>query len=179
MSSRFSVVIPAYNSETCISRAINSVLVQTLTTHEIIVIDDCSTDKTPEIIGQYGSKVTFFQTEMNSGPSVARNMGVQASSGDWIAFLDADDEWLPDKLKVQNKLINENKDIKWCGSNYLLDDGVRRHPAVNPKKVARESDGPGYFNNYFRARVRRNCYIWTTTLVIQREVFICSPCSPG
>lgn len=169
--SRISVVIPAYNSETCISRAINSVLEQTFKAHEIIVIDDNSTDKTPAIIKQYGPILTFLQLKTNSGPSVARNMGIQTASGNWIAFLDADDEWLPDKLSIQNKLINEHRDLKWCSANYLLDDGIRWRPMVSSKKVARVSDGPGYFENYFRARVRRSCFIWTTTLMIKREIF--------
>jgi len=89
-----SVVIPAYNAEATIERAIESVLHQTLPPEEIIVVDDGSTDGTAEKVRQYEPKVRYL-FESHSGPSKARNFGILAAQqGEWIAFLDADDEWL-------------------------------------------------------------------------------------
>ncbi len=86
-----SVVIPAYNAEKYIGRAIDSVLAQTRQPDEIIVVDDGSTDNTPNAIKSYGSKVYYIHQE-NGGASVARNTGIEAAKSEWIAFLDADDE---------------------------------------------------------------------------------------
>ncbi|MHC5190567.1 MAG: glycosyltransferase family 2 protein, partial [Planctomycetota bacterium] len=83
---KISVVIPAYNAEKHIARAIDSVLAQTRPADEIIVVDDGSTDATAEVVRSYGEKVIFIQQE-NAGVSVARNAGIEAASGDWIAFL--------------------------------------------------------------------------------------------
>ncbi|HOM77565.1 MAG TPA: glycosyltransferase family A protein, partial [Anaerohalosphaeraceae bacterium] len=87
-----SVVIPAYNCQAYIRRAIDSVLGQSRPADEIIVVDDGSTDGTAEAVRTYGAKVILIQQE-NAGVSAARNAGIRAASGDWIAFLDADDEW--------------------------------------------------------------------------------------
>lgn len=97
-----SVVIPTYNRAQLLSRAINSVLTQTFSDYEIIVVDDGSTDHTREIIEQFrGAPIRFLHLERNCGGSRARNLGIQAARGEWVAFLDSDDEWLPRKLELQ------------------------------------------------------------------------------
>ncbi|MCK4960446.1 MAG: glycosyltransferase family 2 protein, partial [Planctomycetes bacterium] len=88
-----SVVIAAYNAEKYIQRAIDSVLAQSLPADEIIVVDDGSTDNTGDAVKHYGSKVRYIYQE-NAGPASARNTAIEAATGTWIAFLDADDEWL-------------------------------------------------------------------------------------
>jgi glycosyltransferase involved in cell wall biosynthesis len=95
-----SVVIPTYNRNFCIGRAIASVLRQTCAATELIVVDDGSTDNTRDLIASYGSAVKYL-FQPNAGVSAARNTGVRAARSDWIAFLDSDDEWLADKLRVQ------------------------------------------------------------------------------
>ncbi|MBS1814190.1 MAG: glycosyltransferase family 2 protein [Acidobacteria bacterium] len=96
------VVIPVYNGENFIRRALDSVLGQTHRAAEIIVVNDGSTDRTPEIVSEYGPAVTLLQ-QKNGGPSKARNAGVDASTAQFVAFLDADDWWEPTKLEKQLK----------------------------------------------------------------------------
>ena len=104
MSTTVSVVIPVYNSSEYIARTIESVLAQTHKPDEIIVVDDGSTDETRQKVTQYEPKVKYiYQT--NAGTSAARNTGIKTSSSEWIAFLDADDEWLPEYLQKQLALL--------------------------------------------------------------------------
>ena len=95
---RFSVVIPAYNREAIVGRAIQSVLDQSYSAFEILVADDGSTDGTAQVIASFGERVTLISRE-NGGAPAARNSGVFAATGDWIAFLDSDDYWTADHLK--------------------------------------------------------------------------------
>ncbi|MGH7773523.1 MAG: glycosyltransferase family 2 protein [Candidatus Binatia bacterium] len=104
-----SVVIPTHNRAPLLSRAINSVLVQTFSDYEIIVVDDGSTDHTREIIEQFrGARMRYVRLERNCGASRARNVGIQAAQGEWVAFLDSDDEWLPRKLELQVGRLRES-----------------------------------------------------------------------
>lgn len=121
----FSVVIPTYNNETTIERSINSVLNQTRKDliKEIIVVDDGSTDKTKEIInGLMNNSIIpisyYFQN--NSGPASARNMGIKNAKANWIALLDADDVWLPEKIEKQYAVIYKNDDVLFLGSQWPL-----------------------------------------------------------
>jgi glycosyltransferase involved in cell wall biosynthesis len=99
-SPSISVVIPAYNAEGCVARAIDSVLAQTLPVDEIIVVDDGSRDATSDVAGRFGDPVRVLR-QTNAGPAAARNHGVREARCEWIAFLDADDAWLPTKLECQ------------------------------------------------------------------------------
>jgi glycosyltransferase involved in cell wall biosynthesis len=92
-----SVVIPAYNAASVLPRAIESVLGQTSRPEEVIVVDDGSTDNTAQVATQYGPSITYIRQD-NAGASAARNRGIAEATGEWIAFLDSDDEWLPPKL---------------------------------------------------------------------------------
>ncbi len=95
-----SVIIPTYNRAHCVGEAIDSVLAQTFTDYEIIVVDDGSTDNTSAVLKAYGNKIRAIR-QNNQGVSVARNTGILASTAPWIAFLDSDDLWLPEKLQIQ------------------------------------------------------------------------------
>ena len=101
------VIIPAYNSVKSIRRAIDSILAQTLKDYEIIVIDDGSTDGTGKIIKEYSNAVSYNYQE-NAGVCAARNAGIEKARGQWIAFLDHDDYWQPDKLERQMEILTEN-----------------------------------------------------------------------
>ncbi|AYH06443.1 glycosyltransferase family 2 protein [Pectobacterium parmentieri] len=102
-----SVVIPCYNSEATIERALRSVYEQTYSIHEIICVDDCSTDSTIMIVSSLFPQVKIIKKNKNSGPAVSRNMGIKFSTGQYIAFLDSDDFWLPQKTEVQMKFIQD------------------------------------------------------------------------
>lgn len=101
-----SVIIPAFNAEKFITRAIDSICLQHYSNLEIIVIDDASTDRTAEIVLEL--KVKLIRLPHNQGAAVARNTGIVQARGELIAFLDADDEWLPDKLNNQTQALQNN-----------------------------------------------------------------------
>src|SRR3569833_81721 len=114
---KVSVVIPAWNAQACLSRAIRSVLAQTLPPFEILVVDDGSTDATPSLVRQFGSPVRLIH-QGHAGAAAARNTGIAAASGEYIAFLDADDEWLPRKLQRQMSLHRDHELVlSFSGSN--------------------------------------------------------------
>ena len=96
-----SVIIPTYNRSHTIEKSLDSVFNQTYIVNEIIVVDDCSTDNTIDILNLYKDQITVLQTEINLGAQIARNIGINAAKSDWIAFLDSDDEWLSDKIEKQ------------------------------------------------------------------------------
>jgi glycosyltransferase involved in cell wall biosynthesis len=117
-----SVIIPVYNAQSTITRAIDSVLAQTHSVDEIIVIDDGSTDGTAQAVQKYGAAIRYFYYE-NAGLAVARNRGIDKAKSEWIAFLDADDEWLPWCIESHVKLHAQNPAIKWshCHVEGVLD----------------------------------------------------------
>ncbi len=122
-----SVVIPAHNAARYIGAAIESVLAQTRPADEIIVVDDGSTDHTFIIANSYAPRVRIV-SQKNQGPSTARNAGVQAASSDFVAFLDADDQWLPTKTAVQLEAIRSNPGAVVCYTSLLLNHSEIDHP---------------------------------------------------
>src|ERR1017187_5960230 len=101
MTPSISVVIPTYNRAHVVVQAIESALQQTLRDLEVIVVDDGSTDGTGETLDrEYGNRIRYFH-QQNQGQSVARNKGLWEAKGEWVAFLDSDDVWLPEKLQHQ------------------------------------------------------------------------------
>jgi GT2 family glycosyltransferase len=121
MTPRFSVVIPAFNAAATLARAIESVRAQSWPAHEIIVVDDGSTDATAGIARQFGDVVRLIQ-QNNSGVSVARNAGAAAATGDWLAFLDADDWYAPDRLKLHAEWIAEDAALDCLTGDYEYRD---------------------------------------------------------
>lgn len=132
-----SAVIPTYNRGYCIKRAINSVLDQTFPALEIVVVNDGSTDNTNEILKEYSGSISIISQE-NKGVSSARNVGIKNSRGDWIALLDSDDEWFPDKLKNQHNFYLRNSHLKifQCEEIWIR-NGVR----VNPRNKHQKKGG--------------------------------------
>jgi glycosyltransferase involved in cell wall biosynthesis len=171
---KVSVIIPVYNAARCVAVAVGSVLAQSFTDYEIIVVDDGSTDDITEALRPYGNRVRLLRQE-NAGPAAARNTGINAANGDWIAFLDADDEWLPEKLAVQMAILEKNPQLKWCGSNLFLELDGNQRPAVNPAVVAKTVGPKDYFENYFRDSIKGHSptaiITSTITLVIHKSVF--------
>ncbi|MEW5965707.1 MAG: glycosyltransferase family 2 protein [Pseudomonadota bacterium] len=120
MNPRFSVVIPAFNSAATLARAIESVRAQTWPAHEILVVDDGSTDATAEVAAGFDGVRLIRQP--NSGVSVARNAGAAAATGDWLAFLDADDWYAPDRLKLHAEWIAEDPALDCLTGDYAYRD---------------------------------------------------------
>ncbi|MEI6331191.1 MAG: glycosyltransferase family A protein [Pseudanabaena sp. ELA645] len=151
-----SVIIPVYNREKFLAEAIDSVLAQTYRPIEIIVIDDGSTDKSGEIARSYAETKYIYQD--NQGVSVARNIGVDAAQGEFLAFLDSDDMWLPNKLETQ--------------INYML-----KHPEVNitgtEMKNFMESgtEIPSWFNFEEYVKVIEKTILFHT-MVMRKAVFL-------
>ncbi len=108
-----SVIIPSYNSASILCDAIASVLAQTVPPDEIIVVDDGSRDKTADVCRTFGKAVRYLRQE-NGGASVARNTGIAASHGDWLAFLDADDLWEPAKLETQLAALQQQSEADFA-----------------------------------------------------------------
>lgn len=107
-----SIIMPSYNTASFISQSIDSVLAQTYENWELIIVDDCSTDETKEVVSNYQKKddrIHFFVNEKNSGAAISRNKAIELSKGEWIAFLDSDDIWEKDKLKNQILFMEKNR----------------------------------------------------------------------
>jgi glycosyltransferase involved in cell wall biosynthesis len=122
---RFSVVIPAYNTAATLARAIDSVRAQTWPAHEIIVVDDGSSDATAEVAAGFGNAVRIIR-QPNRGVAVARNAGAAAASGDWLAFLDADDWYAPDRLRLHAEWITEAPTLDCLTGEYEYRDDAGR-----------------------------------------------------
>lgn len=116
-----SVVMPAYNVAWCVGRAIDSVLAQDYRNRELIVVNDGSTDGTHATLSGYGNAIAVIDQE-NRGMSAARNAAIRASRGTYVAFLDADDWWLPQKLSRQIALMQNRSDIGFCSTAARVED---------------------------------------------------------
>src|SRR5690554_3195610 len=107
-----SVITANYNCERFIEATIKSVLSQSFANFEMIIVDDCSTDRGVEIIRKYCSldpRIKLIELQQNSGPAVARNVAIEVARGRFLAFLDSDDQWTPDKLEIQIDFMKKNE----------------------------------------------------------------------
>ncbi len=136
-SPTFSVIIPAFNSSTTLARALDSVLNQEYAALEVIVVDDASTDDTAAVISRYGSKVESIRQPVNQGVAAARNRGAAAATGEWLAFLDADDYYFPCRLARHAEWIVSDSELDLLTGDYeyrspegnLLGTSMAAHPA--------------------------------------------------
>jgi len=162
-----SVIIPAYNEENIIGRAIDSVLKQEAQADEIIVVDDGSVDNTSSVASNYGSLVKVVK-QKNKGLAAARNTGIMSSSSEYIAFLDADDEWLPNHLYNFHELLLKNKYLKWYCSSYQRKDESRilYNSSVHTRDLKN-----GVIDNYYRVEAKYN-FSLPTVMIISRELLI-------
>jgi glycosyltransferase involved in cell wall biosynthesis len=138
---KISVIIPVFNREKLIGRAVDSVLHQIRPADKIIVIDDGSTDATLSVLKRYGDKITIIHQD-NQGVSSARNRGIEHAFGDWIALLDSDDEWLPEKLAIQESWIKEHPGFRICQTEEIW---IRNGKRVNPMKKHQKIHGDIFF----------------------------------
>lgn len=134
---KVSIIMPTYNSAQFLDDSINSVINQTYTNWELIIIDDCSSDNTITIIEKYRAqdrRVQLFENQKNLGPAYTRNIGLQNANGEYIAFLDSDDIWFVDKLSIQISFMEKNK-IWFSASSYeIIDENNRHIDYFNPRK---------------------------------------------
>ena len=156
-----SVIIPTYNRKHTLKRAIQSVYIQSLPPFEIIVVDDGSNDGTKEWVKQKYPDIKYIY-QKNSGVSSARNKGIKIARGDWIALLDSDDEWLPNKLNEQINKIKSNLDVKILHSNEIwIRNGVRVNQMKKHKK----------FGGYIFEKCLDICRISPSSVMLKKEIF--------
>lgn len=129
-----SVIMPNYNSEKYVEATVKSVLAQTYKKWELIFVDDCSTDKSLEIVKSFDDeRIKVFQNEKNSGAAVTRNSAIEKAKGSWISFLDSDDIWLPEKLEKQISFMYDN-DIAFSYTDYdVLNENNERISTFIPR----------------------------------------------
>ena len=155
-----SVIIPTRNRSSTILRAVDSVLGQTYKDIELIVVDDAGEDGTPSLLKER-PQVRIITFDFPKGVSAARNAGVAVSSGEWIAFLDSDDEWLPHKLERQLELARGGSVPLIHSEEIWIRNGLR----VNPKKKHRKSGGDIF------ERCLGLCLISPSAVVMRRDLF--------
>ncbi|MCF6250977.1 MAG: glycosyltransferase family 2 protein [Methylococcaceae bacterium] len=130
-----SIIIPTFNRSKLLKRALESIYKQSYSEYEIIVIDDGSTDKTAEMISALFADVNYIY-QSNSGVSAARNKGLEQAKGEWLAFLDSDDEWLPQKLEKQLDELKSMAEYKICHTEELwMRNGIRVNQMKKHKKA--------------------------------------------
>ncbi len=125
-----SCIIPVFNGEQYLASAVESVLAQSCGPIEIVVVDDGSTDGTPAVAGAFEPRLTYVR-QPRKGPAAARNRGVEQSSAELVAFLDADDVWLPEKVSLQVRWLEEHPGADLCFSGFrnFWDPAVRQEEA--------------------------------------------------
>lgn len=186
-----SVIIPTYNRASLIGRAIRSALVNVGPDDEIIVVDDGSTDDTEAVVAGFGPAVRYVRTQ-NGGAGAARNRGVKEATRDLVALLDSDDEWWPDKLQLQRRLMAARPDVVSCFSDFRVKlDSVEEQPfgliewhfdrrpwseilgpgvaysALGPLPAGR-ADFKVYIGDLYRTLLHGN-YVATFTYVVRRS----------
>lgn len=158
MDELVSIIMPAYNSAEYIYESIKSVQEQTYVNWELIVVDDCSTDGTDSVVRSFSDdRIVYVKNEKNMGAAVSRNRALKLAKGKWVAFLDGDDVWLPEKLEKQIKFMLEN-DYKFTYTDYRIRYNCEWQPYIitGPEVVTKRK-----LYNY--------CYFSTITVMYDRE----------
>ena len=156
-----SVIIPTFNRADKVVRAISSVLAQTFSDYEIIVVDDGSGDPTALSLQQFGKKIKLITHSENKGVSASRNTGIRTAKSNLIALLDSDDHWLPEKLKVQVEFFKENPDAVACQTGEIW---VRNNRRVNPRKKHIKPSG-----NIFESSLKL-CLVSPSAIMLRRSL---------
>jgi len=176
LSPRISVVIPLYNKEHHIRETLESIEQQTYSPFEVVVIDDGSTDLSSEQVEEYLHDVSDISYpirlihQLNAGVSVARNRGIRASKGEYVAFLDADDQWLPHFLEEINHLINRFNSAEVFATAYQLQ--YDHHSYAPPKVVFKKTPfKPQLLHNYFEVSSNGNLPFMMSSVVFEKTTF--------
>ena len=157
MNELVSIVMPSYNTAKFIAESIDSVLAQTYTNFELLIVDDCSTDDTDAVVAAYSdARIKYVKNEKNSGAAVSRNKALAMAKGKWIAFLDSDDLWHPEKLEKQIAFMKE----KGCFFSYTQYEEIDEQS--NPK--GRFVSGPRKIG-----RIGMHNYCWPGCLTVMYD----------
>lgn len=160
-SDSVSIVIPTYNRSNLLLKAIKSLQTQTYQDFEIIIVDDCSNDDTEEAVGKLDDpRIRYIKHETNKGGSEARNTGLKSAKGNFVGFLDSDDQWLPDKLEKQMKLFKHNLSagVVYTGVKVVKGDRVT-------EKVV-----PRYRGDILSKLFEGNCLNTTSSILVKKEL---------
>lgn len=172
---KYSVVIPLYNKEHYIEKTLKSVLNQTLQDFEIIVVDDGSSDKSIDVAKSVVSDKIRIISQDNQGVSVARNTGIENAKGEYIAFLDADDEWKENYLETIDYLTNSYSQSDIFVTAYLVDMGngkINVSTQLEPET--------GCLDSYWLTLAKGYDFVWTSATVIRRSTLLAAGCfKPG
>lgn len=141
MNDLVSIIMPSYNTGRFIRETIESVLAQSYSTWELIIVDDCSNDNTDDVVNQYltDERIRYIKNDTNSGAAMSRNRALREAKGKWIAFLDSDDLWEPDKLQKQISFMRDN-DYHFSYTNYIEIDeesNANRKRVTGPKRISK------------------------------------------
>ena len=169
---RFSVIIPLYNKAPYVAKAIESVLAQTFHDYELLVVDDGSKDESASVAAKFieGRQNCRLIRQENAGVSVARNKGVDASQGDYLCFLDADDWWEPTFLEEMDKFVSEFPGAGIYGTNYTIVNETRRKTRVASVGIDAGFE-KGYINYCLVYAKTMYMPLWTGAVCIPRNVF--------
>ena len=158
MNDLVSIIMPSYNTAAYIGKSIESVLNQTYDNWELIIIDDCSTDNTDDVVSVYiDDRIVYLKNEVNSGAAMSRNKALREAKGRWIAFLDSDDLWMPEKLERQIAFMKQHN-YSFTYSNYeeINENGKNLGVTVTgPRRISKR----GMY-----------CYCWPGCLTVMYDV---------
>lgn len=158
MNDLVSIVMPSYNTADYIAESIKSVQAQTYSNWELIIVDDCSTDDSMDVIKAFKEpRIRLLQNEKNSGAAISRNYALREAKGKWIAFLDSDDIWLPDKLEKQIRFMEDNN-YSFSFTDYRICLNGTWMPYINT--------GPDVVT---KKKMYDYCYFSTITVMYERE----------
>lgn len=156
-----SIIMPSYNSEKYLPQTIESVLAQSYKNFELLIVDDCSTDNSVSVIKEYqekDSRIRLFHNEQNQGCAYSRNLALREAKGDWIAFLDSDDLWLPEKLTKQlNFMVQNQYDFTYTNYNRIDEDNTDLKEIISGPKVVT------------KRKIFRYCYIGCLTAIYKAD----------
>jgi len=161
-----SVIIPTYNRALLIGQTLASVQAQTFSDYEVIVVDDGSTDATAQVVAGFDGNVKYI-AKQNGGQASARNVGIQYATGEYVAFLDSDDLWLPDKLARQVACLRDTKRQWVYCDTELFDDATGRSLGRYSRTVCRPQQ------NFVARELLFGDFIASPTPVVRRSVFEC------
>lgn len=165
----FTIIIPLYNKENHIESTLKSVLNQSFQDFEIIIVEDCSTDKSKEKAAVFVSeKIRIIEHKKNKGLSASRNTGIQNSSSKYLAFLDADDIWHKNYLEKIHELILNHPQAHLFATNYT--EVYPNEVAVNPASNLKNFNKDGIINDFFESNLHQNIYI-PSSLCVDKDVF--------
>lgn len=167
----FSIVIPLYNKENLIADTLNSVLCQSYSDFEVIVVDDGSTDNSVSVVKSFNDSRIRIITQQNAGVAAARNHGIEEAQREFVALIDADDLWEPDYLQTMHDLIQKFPECDVFASSYKFkdQDGNITYPKINNMHIAEFSDD--ILENYFEIFCSSNPPIWTSATIARKSTF--------